>query len=120
MVWNAKNWLFLEYKILTDCNFSNIDEYGYTWHFQTSVELLLHYNGRKVSKTTNIENGKETVLTYENDVLVKKTVNGRPQAIWSCGPNYFLSFDYIVYPGVYNICRGLYNKDKFELLWHVR
>jgi len=38
-------------------------------------------NGKKVSKTTNIENGKETVLIYENDVLVKKTVNGKPQAM---------------------------------------
>ena len=44
----------------------------------TSTSII---NGRKVSKTTNIENGKETVLTYENDVLVKKTVNGRSQAI---------------------------------------
>ena len=44
----------------------------------TSTSVL---NGRKVSKTTRIENGKETVLTYENDALVKKSVNGIPEAI---------------------------------------
>ena len=38
-------------------------------------------NGRKISKTTSIQNGKETILTYENDVLVKKLVNGIPEAI---------------------------------------
>ena len=62
MVWNAKNWLFLEYKIPTDCNFSNIDEYGYTWHFPTSVELLLHYSGRKEAKTTK----KGHFVQFEN------------------------------------------------------
>lgn len=28
-----------------------------------------------------MENGKETVLSYENDILKTKTVNGVPQSI---------------------------------------
>lgn len=28
-----------------------------------------------------VENGKETVVTYENDILTSKTVNGVAQAI---------------------------------------
>ena len=27
------------------------------------------------------ENGKETAMTYENDVLVSKTINGEPQPL---------------------------------------
>jgi len=39
-------------------------------------------DGKKISTKATIENGNETVLTYENDVLVSKTVNGVPEAIW--------------------------------------
>lgn len=28
-----------------------------------------------------MENGRETVMSYENDILTSKTVNGVPQAI---------------------------------------
>ncbi|XP_060528191.1 dnaJ homolog subfamily B member 6 isoform X2 [Cylas formicarius] len=38
-------------------------------------------NGQKVTTKKVFENGKETVMTYENDVLKSKTVNGIPQSL---------------------------------------
>ncbi|XP_044731469.1 dnaJ homolog subfamily B member 6-B isoform X1 [Chrysoperla carnea] len=38
-------------------------------------------NGKKITTKKVIENGKETVMSYENDVLTSKTVNGVPQSI---------------------------------------
>lgn len=38
-------------------------------------------NGKKVTTKKEVENGVETVTTYENDVLKSQTVNGVPQAI---------------------------------------
>jgi len=38
-------------------------------------------NGKKITTKKVQENGKETVLQYENDVLTSKTVNGVAQAI---------------------------------------
>lgn len=38
-------------------------------------------NGKKVTTKKVLENGIETVMSYENDVLKSKTVNGVPQAI---------------------------------------
>lgn len=38
-------------------------------------------NGRKITTKKVFENGKETVMTYENDVLKSKTVNGIPQSL---------------------------------------
>jgi len=38
-------------------------------------------NGKKVTTKRVFENGTETVMKYENDVLKSKTVNGVPQAI---------------------------------------
>lgn len=38
-------------------------------------------NGKKITTKKVFENGKETVMTYENDVLKSKTVNGVPQSI---------------------------------------
>jgi hypothetical protein len=38
-------------------------------------------NGVKVTTKKVMENGVETVTTYENDVLKSQTVNGVPQAI---------------------------------------
>ncbi|CAG9805674.1 unnamed protein product [Chironomus riparius] len=38
-------------------------------------------NGKKVTTKKVLENGVETVMSYENDVLKSKTVNGVPQAI---------------------------------------
>eukprot|EP00090_Calanus_glacialis_P038754 TRINITY_DN67552_c0_g1_i1.p1 TRINITY_DN67552_c0_g1~~TRINITY_DN67552_c0_g1_i1.p1 ORF type:complete len:320 (-),score=105.91 TRINITY_DN67552_c0_g1_i1:694-1653(-) len=38
-------------------------------------------NGRKVTTKRMMDNGVETVTTYENDVLKSQTVNGVPQAI---------------------------------------
>jgi len=38
-------------------------------------------NGKKVTTKKVVDNGVETVTTYENDVLKSQTVNGVPQAI---------------------------------------
>lgn len=38
-------------------------------------------NGKKITTKKVIENGKETVLSFENDILTSKTVNGVPQSI---------------------------------------
>jgi DnaJ family protein B protein 6 len=38
-------------------------------------------NGKKITTKRVFENGVETVMKYENDVLKAKTVNGVPQAI---------------------------------------
>jgi DnaJ family protein B protein 6 len=36
-------------------------------------------NGRKVTTKKVVENGVETVSTYEDDILKSRTVNGVPQ-----------------------------------------
>ncbi|XP_012286363.1 dnaJ homolog subfamily B member 6 isoform X1 [Orussus abietinus] len=38
-------------------------------------------NGKKITTKKVYENGKETVMSFENDVLKSKTVNGVPQSI---------------------------------------
>ncbi|XP_018329435.1 dnaJ homolog subfamily B member 6 isoform X2 [Agrilus planipennis] len=38
-------------------------------------------NGKKITTKKVYENGKETVMTYENDILKSKTVNGVPQSL---------------------------------------
>ncbi|KAL7293798.1 hypothetical protein TKK_0012860 [Trichogramma kaykai] len=38
-------------------------------------------NGKKITTKKVYENGKETIMSYENDILKSKTVNGVPQAI---------------------------------------
>ncbi|KAF2902895.1 hypothetical protein ILUMI_03287 [Ignelater luminosus] len=38
-------------------------------------------NGKKITTKKVYENGKETVMTYENDVIKSKTVNGVPQSL---------------------------------------
>lgn len=38
-------------------------------------------NGKKITTKKVYENGKETVMSYENDVLKSKTVNGVPQSL---------------------------------------
>lgn len=40
-------------------------------------------NGKKIMTKRVYENGKETVLSYENDILKSKTVNGVPQKLSS-------------------------------------
>merc|ERR1719431_2196924 len=42
-------------------------------------------NGRKITTKKTMDNGVETVTTYENDVLKSQTVNGVPQAIQGGG-----------------------------------
>jgi len=44
----------------------------------TSTRIV---NGKKVTTKSMVDNGVETVTTYENDVLKSQTVNGVPQAI---------------------------------------
>ncbi|XP_046434235.1 dnaJ homolog subfamily B member 6 isoform X3 [Neodiprion virginianus] len=38
-------------------------------------------NGKKITTKKVCENGRETIMSYENDVLKSKTVNGVPQSI---------------------------------------
>ena len=38
-------------------------------------------NGKKIMTKKVVDNGVETVTTYENDVLKSQTVNGVPQPI---------------------------------------
>ncbi|KAK7794778.1 hypothetical protein R5R35_004119 [Gryllus longicercus] len=38
-------------------------------------------NGKKITTKKIVENGRETTMTYENDVLTSKTVNGVAQSI---------------------------------------
>ncbi|KAK6617851.1 hypothetical protein RUM43_014080 [Polyplax serrata] len=38
-------------------------------------------NGKKITTKKIIENGQETVMTYENDILTSKSVNGVQQSI---------------------------------------
>ncbi|XP_026463310.1 dnaJ homolog subfamily B member 6-like [Ctenocephalides felis] len=44
----------------------------------TSTKFI---NGKKITTKKVMENGRETVMSYENDILTSKTVNGVPQAI---------------------------------------
>ena len=46
----------------------------------TSTRII---NGRKVTTKKVVDNGVETVSTYEDDVLKSKTVDGVPQPILS-------------------------------------
>jgi len=48
----------------------------------TSTRII---NGRKVTTKKVVDNGVETVTTYENDVLKSQTVNGVPQAVTNQG-----------------------------------
>ena len=48
---------------------------------RSSSTSTSNVNGKKISKKTTIENGKETILTFDNDLLISKTVNGIPEAI---------------------------------------
>ncbi|CAG9833974.1 unnamed protein product [Diabrotica balteata] len=51
---------------------------SYTKKVSTSTKIV---NGKKVTTTKVVENGQETVMKYENDVLRSKTINGVPQNI---------------------------------------
>ncbi|KAL3268391.1 hypothetical protein HHI36_007507 [Cryptolaemus montrouzieri] len=44
----------------------------------TSTKFI---NGKKITTKKIFENGKETIMSYENDVLKSKTVNGIPQSL---------------------------------------
>ena len=48
----------------------------------TSTRIV---NGRKVTTKKVMDNGVETVTTYENDVLTRQTVNGVPQGVGAPG-----------------------------------
>lgn len=51
-----------------------------TYVKRTSVSTKV-VNGKKVTTKKIFENGKEVVMSYENDVLKAKTINGVPQSI---------------------------------------
>ncbi|XP_012255664.1 dnaJ homolog subfamily B member 6-like isoform X2 [Athalia rosae] len=50
----------------------------------TSTRFL---NGKKITTKKIFENGRETIMSYENDVLKSKTVNGVPQSITYDAPS---------------------------------
>lgn len=47
---------------------------------RTSVSTKM-VNGKKITTKKIFENGKEVVMSYENDTLKSKTINGVPQSI---------------------------------------
>ncbi|XP_056633694.1 dnaJ homolog subfamily B member 6-like [Diorhabda sublineata] len=51
---------------------------SYTRKVATATKVV---NGKKITTKKILENGKETVMKYENDVLTSKTINGIPQNI---------------------------------------
>ncbi|CAG9861921.1 unnamed protein product [Phyllotreta striolata] len=60
------------------CVHSNVPTSSYIKQVSTSTKVI---NGRKITTKRIYENGKETVESYENDVLTSKIVNGVPQSI---------------------------------------
>jgi len=56
-------------------------------HMRSSSTSTMIVNGKKVTTKKVMDNGMETVSTYENDVLKSKTVNGVPQALSSSSHN---------------------------------
>jgi len=61
-----------------NASFSNGSSNGATKRTSTSTTFV---NGKKLMTRKVYENGKETVMKYENDVLKSKTVNGVSQAL---------------------------------------
>ncbi|KAL2713162.1 dnaJ subfamily B member 6 isoform X1, partial [Vespula squamosa] len=72
-----------------DCNFTSFSTFpgfdGTTGgggaaikRTSTSTRFI---NGKKITTKKIYEDGKETIMSYENDVLKSKTVNGVPQSI---------------------------------------
>lgn len=58
--------------------FSSMGSGAPTKQTSTSTRFI---NGKKITTQKVVENGRETVVTYENDVLTSKTVNGVAQAL---------------------------------------
>ena len=50
-------------------------------HGKRTSTSTKYVNGKKVSTKKVVENGVETVIVTENDVVKSKTVNGVPQAL---------------------------------------
>ena len=51
------------------------------WIIYFYADILRFMNGKKLVTQKVVENGVETLTTYENDVLKSQTVNGVPQVI---------------------------------------
>lgn len=54
---------------------------GGGFHGKRTSTSTKYVNGKKVSTKKVVENGVETVIVTENDVIKSKTVNGVPQAL---------------------------------------
>ncbi|XP_017892969.1 dnaJ homolog subfamily B member 6-B-like isoform X1 [Ceratina calcarata] len=67
---------FTSFNTFTSFGGSNVG--GAVRRTSTSTRFI---NGKKITTEKVIENGKETIMSYENDVLKSKTVNGVPQSI---------------------------------------
>lgn len=69
----------------TMSSFSTITNYGGPSSGQAEMKRTSmstrFINGKKITTKKTYENGKETIMSYENDVLTSKTVNGVPQPI---------------------------------------
>jgi len=64
-------------------SFSSLDNFGgpgggAVKRTSTSTRFI---NGKKMTTKKIYENGKETTMTFENDILVSKSINGVPQPI---------------------------------------
>nr|QNJ44838.1 HSP40-2 [Agasicles hygrophila] len=57
---------------------NNAPTSSYARKVSTSTKVM---NGKKITTKRIVENGQETVMNFENDVLKSKTVNGVPQSI---------------------------------------
>ncbi|XP_066146096.1 dnaJ homolog subfamily B member 6-like isoform X2 [Euwallacea fornicatus] len=61
--------------------FSNVPGLGGGSNVKRTSTSTRFVNGKKITTKKVLENGKETVLSYENDVLKSRTVNGVPQSL---------------------------------------
>lgn len=67
---------FTSFKTFTAFDGNNVD--GSVKRTSTSTRFI---NDKKITTKKVYENGEETIMSYENDVLKSKTVNGVPQPI---------------------------------------
>ncbi|XP_020300749.1 dnaJ homolog subfamily B member 6-like isoform X1 [Pseudomyrmex gracilis] len=62
-------------------SFNSIDGFGSGAAVKRTSTSTRFIDGKKITTKKVYENGKETIWSYENDVLKSKTVNGVPQSI---------------------------------------
>ncbi|XP_044753781.1 dnaJ homolog subfamily B member 6 isoform X1 [Coccinella septempunctata] len=65
----------------TSFNFDSSVSNGHATNVKRTSTSTKFINGKKITTKKVFENGKETIMSYENDVLKSKTVNGVPQSL---------------------------------------